>query len=239
MLKKEEEKYNAETHEGYESLRGNVEGVVYTNEENGYGIFDFSTEEYEIVTIVGTLPYVVEGDALAVWGKWVNNPKYGRQFRVEEFEKIMPADSASILRYLASRAIRGIGPKTAQRIVEKFGEETFDVLENHPDWVAQIQGITYKKALDISADFKEKAGMRSAMMFFREYFGSAMTVRIYQQFGERAVTLTKNNPYLLCEQVEGIGFEKADEFRRGGWNCAAGHFQAGHQGARLLRCLRD
>ena len=214
MLKKEEEKYNSEAHAGYEALRGNVEGVVYANKENAYGIFDFSTEEYEIVTIVGTLPYVVEGDALTVWGKWVNNPKYGRQFRVEEFEKIMPADSASILRYLASGAIRGIGPKTAQRIVEKFGEETFEVLENHPDWLAQIPGISYKKALDISADFKEKAGMRSAMMFFREYFGSAMTVRIYQQFGERAVTLTKHNPYLLCEKVEGIGFEKADEIAR-------------------------
>lgn len=214
MLEKQEEKYSSETHAGYETLRGNVEGVVYANDENGYGIFDFSTEEYEIVTIVGTLPYVVEGDALTVWGKWVNNPKYGRQFRVEEFEKIMPADSASILRYLASGTIRGIGPKTAQRIVEKFGEETFEVLENHPDWLSQIQGISNKKAVEISADFKEKAEMRTAMMFFREYFGSAMTVRIYQQFGERAVALTKSNPYLLCEKVEGIGFEKADEIAR-------------------------
>ena len=211
---KEEERYQLEASNGYECLRGNVEGVVYMNEENGYGIFDFSTEEYEILTIVGILPYVAEGDALSVWGKWVNNPKYGRQFRVEEFEKIMPADSASILRYLASRAIKGIGPKTAQRIVEKFGEETFDVLENHPEWVAQIPGISLKKAIDISADFKEKAGMRSAMMFFREYFGSAMTVKIYQRFGERAVALTKNNPYILCEQIEGIGFEKADEIAR-------------------------
>lgn len=214
MSKKEEERYTREAPEGYECLRGNVEGVVYSNEETGYGIFDFSTEEYEILTIVGTLPYVVEGDALAVWGKWVNNPKYGRQFRVEEFEKIMPADSASILRYLASGTIKGIGPKTAQRIVEKFGEETFDVLENHPDWVAQIPGITYKKAVDIAADFKEKAGMRSAMMFFREYFGAAMTVKIYQRFGERAVAMTKSNPYVLCEQIEGIGFEKADEIAR-------------------------
>ena len=214
MSMKEEERYQMEASSGYECLRGNVEGVVYMNEENGYGIFDFSTEEYEILTIVGILPYVAEGDALSVWGKWVNNPKYGRQFRVEEFEKIMPADSASILRYLASRAIKGIGPKTAQRIVEKFGEETFDVLENHPEWVAQIPGISLKKAIDISADFKEKAGMRSAMMFFREYFGSAMTVKIYQRFGERAVALTKNNPYILCEQIEGIGFEKADEIAR-------------------------
>lgn len=211
MPKKEEENYYADAESGYETLRGNVEGVIYSNDENGYGIFDFSTEEYEIVTIVGTLPFVEEGDALSVWGKWVNNPKYGRQFRVEEFEKIMPADSASILRYLSAGAIRGIGPKTAQRIVEKFGEETFEVMENHPDWLAQIQGITLKKAIEIAEEFKEKAGMRSAMMFFRDYFGSAMTVKIYQHFGERAVDLTRKNPYVLCEHVEGIGFNKADE----------------------------
>lgn len=213
-MKNMEETYQSESHAGYECLRGVVEGVIYSNEENGYGIFDFSTEEYEVLTIVGTLPYVVEGDGLTVWGKWVNNPKYGRQFRVEEFEKIMPADSASILRYLSSGVIKGIGPKTAQRLVEKFGDETFEVLENHPEWVAEIQGITYKKAVEIAADFKEKAGMRSAMMFFREFFGSAMTVRIYQQLGDRAVALTRNNPYLLCDRVEGVGFEKADEIAR-------------------------
>lgn len=210
----EEEKRTYDAPSGMESLKGNVEGVVYYNEENGYGIFDFATEQFEIMTIVGILPYVAEGDALTVWGKWVNNPKYGRQFRVEEFEKIMPADSASILRYLSAGAIKGVGPKTAQRIVEKFGEETFEVMENHPEWLVQIQGISMRKALDISDDFRAKAGMRSAMMFFREYFGSAMTVKIYQRYGERAVTLARENPYLLCETVEGVGFAKADEIAR-------------------------
>ncbi len=199
---------------GLEMLKGNVEGVVYSNEENGYGIFDLATEQFEIVTIVGILPYIVEGDSLTVWGRWVNSPKYGRQFRVEEFEKNMPADSAAILRYLASGGVKGIGPKTAQRIVERFGEETFEVIENHPDWLAQIPGISLRKALDICADFSAKAGMRSAMMFFRDFFGSAMTVKICQTFGERAVMLTKNNPYLLCEEVEGVGFAKADEIAR-------------------------
>ena len=214
MPENKDEKYFADARDGYETLRGNIEGVIYYNEENGYGIFDFSTEEYEILTIVGTLPYVSEGDALSVWGKWVNNPKYGRQFRVEEYERIMPADRASILRYLSSGTIRGIGPKTAQRIVEKFGEESFEVLENHPNWVAQIPGISLKKAIEIANDFKEKAGMRSAMMFFREFFGSAMTVRIYQQLGDRAVTLTRENPYVLCDRVDGIDFAKADEIAR-------------------------
>ena len=210
----EEERKEDQAPRGMEMLKGNVEGVVYSNDENGYGIFDFSTDGYEIVTIVGTLPFVAEGDLLTVWGRWVNNPKYGRQFRVEEFEKSMPADSASILRYLAAGSIKGIGPKTAQRIVDKFGEETFEVMENHPDWLAQIPGITLRKAIDISAEIHEKAGMRDTMMFFRDYFGSAMTVRIYQKFGERAVLLAKNNPYVLCEEVEGIGFSKADEIAR-------------------------
>ena len=210
----EEKSYKRSIPPDWESLKGTVEGVVYYNDENGYGIFDFSTEQFEIVTIVGTLPYVVEGDTLAVYGKWVNSPKYGRQFRVEEFEKIMPADSASILRYLASRAIKGIGPRMAQRIVEKFGEETFEVMEEHPDWLAQIPGISMRKALSISEDFKAKAGMRSAMMFFNEFFGSTMTVKIYQRFGERAVALTRDNPYLLCEEIEGIGFAKSDEIAR-------------------------
>ncbi len=210
----EEKSYKRSIPPDWESLKGTVEGAVYYNDENGYGIFDFSTEQFEIVTIVGTLPYVVEGDTLAVYGKWVNSPKYGRQFRVEEFEKIMPADSASILRYLASRAIKGIGPRMAQRIVEKFGEETFEVMEEHPDWLAQIPGISMRKALSISEDFKAKAGMRSAMMFFNEFFGSTMTVKIYQRFGERAVALTRDNPYLLCEEIEGIGFAKSDEIAR-------------------------
>ena len=196
---------------GLENFSGIVESIIYSNEENGYGIFDFAIDTNELVTIVGTLPYICEGDSLTVYGKWVNNPKYGAQFKVEQYEKIMPADSAAILRYLSSGAIKGIGPKTAQRIVEKFGDDTFDVMENHPDWLSDINGITYKKALEIAEDFKKKAGMRASMLFFRNYFGTTMTVKIYQKWGSRAVDIAKNNPYRLCEDIEGVGFEKADE----------------------------
>ncbi|MBE6629128.1 MAG: ATP-dependent RecD-like DNA helicase, partial [Ruminococcaceae bacterium] len=164
----------------------------------------------DLITITGTLPYVGEGDLLTVYGKWVHNPKYGRQFKVEQSEKQMPADKASILRYLSSGSIKGIGPKTAQRIVDEFGEETFDVMENHPDWLASIQGITPKRAKAIAEDFKNKAGIRSAMLFFREFFGAAMTVRIYKKWGSNAVEIAKNNPYRLCDEIEGIGFERAD-----------------------------
>ena len=191
-------------------LTGSIEHVIYANEDNGFAICDLGTDTDELVTVTGILPYVGEGDLVTVWGKWVHNPKYGRQFKVEQAERQLPADRASILRYLSSGTIKGIGPKTAQRIVDEFGDETFDVMENHPDWLAAIQGITPKRAREIGEDFQSKAGIRSAMIFFREYFGAAMTVRIYKRWGSSAVDIAKKNPYRLCEEIEGIGFERAD-----------------------------
>ena len=191
-------------------LKGTVEHIIYSNEDNGYTVMDFGLED-DVITACGILPYVTDGDSLILWGSWVHNPKYGRQFKVEQYERNMPADSAAILRYLASRTIKGIGPRLAERIVSHFGDETLDVMENHPDWLADVPGISRKKAMEISEDFKAKAGIRSAMLFFREYFGAAMTVKIYKQFGSGAVDMAKKNPYLLCNEVEGIGFERADQ----------------------------
>ena len=196
--------------QGLLKLSGSIEHVIYANEENGFAICDMGTDTDELITITGILPYVGEGDLVTVYGRWVHNPKYGRQFKVEQCEKQLPADRASILRYLSSGTIKGIGPKTAQRIVDEFGDETFDVIENHPEWLSSISGITPKRAHAISEDFKSKAGIRSAMLFFREYFGAAMTVRIYKKWGGSAVDIAKNNPYMLCEEIEGIGFERAD-----------------------------
>ena len=196
--------------QGLLKLTGSIEHVIYANEENGFAICDLGTDADDIVTITGIMPYIAEGDEVTVYGRWVHNPKYGRQFKVEQSEKRLPADRASILRYLSSGAIKGIGPKIAQRIVDEFGDESFDVIENHPDWLAEIQGITPKRARAISEEFKNKAGIRSAMIFFREYFGAAITVRIYKKWGANAVDMAKGNPYLLCEEIEGIGFERAD-----------------------------
>ena len=195
---------------GLQKLEGNVEYIVYANEENGYTICDLAIVDDEIVTVVGVMPLLAVGDKLCVYGKWTHNPKYGKQFSVEQYERMMPADTASILRYLASRAIKGIGPKTAQRIVEEFGEDSFDVIENHPDWLASIKGISMKTALAASESFKEQAGIRSAMMFFRDYFGVATTVKIYKKWGSASVDVAKKNPYRLCNEIEGIGFERAD-----------------------------
>ncbi len=193
-----------------QKLEGSIEHVIYSNEENGYAICDMAIADEEIVTIVGTLPMIAAGDNLVVYGKWIHNPKYGRQFSVSQYERMMPADTASILRYLASGAIKGVGPKTAMRIVEEFGEDTFDVIENHPDWLAEIKGISRKSAKEISERFREQAGMRSVMMFFRNYFGAAITIRIYKRWGSASVDIAKKNPYRLCNEIEGIGFERAD-----------------------------
>ena len=196
--------------EGLSTVEGSVEGIIYSNEENGYTILELITDKNELVTAVGIMPYIGEGETLKVYGKWVHNVKYGRQFSVSSYEKVMPADEVSILRYLASGAIKGIGPKTAQRIVDTYGEDTFDVIENHSEWLAEIQGISLKKAREIGENFQKSAGMRSTMMFFREYFGAALTMKIYKRWGSSSVDRVKENPYILCEEIEGIGFEKAD-----------------------------
>ena len=196
--------------DGIIRLSGSIERVIYSNEENGFAICELSTDADEIITITGTLPYIGEGDTVIVSGRWVHNPKYGRQFRVEQCEKELPADQASILRYLSSGAVKGIGPKTAQRIVEEFGEDTFSVMEKHPEWLATIRGITAKRAREIGEEFREQTGLRTAMLFFRDFFGAAATVRIYKRWGSAAVELARSNPYILCEEIEGIGFERAD-----------------------------
>ena len=151
-----------------ERLEGTVEHIIYYNGENAYTICDMALADDEIITAVGLMPHLGEGDRLTVFGKWVTNPKYGRQFSVTQYDRVMPADVSSILKYLSSKAIKGVGPKTAQRIVDEFGEDTFDVIENHPEWLANVKGISMKLALSISESFKEQAGVRSAMMFFRD-----------------------------------------------------------------------
>ena len=196
--------------DGLTQLKGTVEHIIYSNEDNGYTVMDVGLED-DVITACGIMPYVSDGDSLILWGNWVHNPKYGRQFKVEQYERDMPADSAAILRYLSSRTIKGIGPRLAERIVSAFGDETLDVMENHPEWLADVPGISRRKAEEIAEDFKAKAGIRSAMMFFRDYFGAAMTVRIYKQWGSGAVDMAKKNPYRLCDEVEGIGFERADQ----------------------------
>lgn len=200
----------AEENEKLIKLSGSVEQVIYANEENGYMVCDLGTDDDDLITITGIMPYINEGDSLIVYGEWKHNPKYGRQFAVSQYERYMPANASAILRYLSSGAVKGIGKKTALKIVEEFGDNTLDVLENHPDWLSDIPGISLKKAKQICEDFKAKAGIRTAMLFFRDYFGATTTVKIYKRWGSASIDIAKNNPYRLCEEIDGIGFDRAD-----------------------------
>lgn len=196
--------------DGYEKLSGCVEGIIYTNEDNGYTVCDLGTDDDDIVTIYGIMPYICEGDRLTVYGEWKHNPKYGRQFSVDQYEKQLPANAMAILRYLSSGAIKGIGKKTAQKIVDMYGDNTLDVLENHPEWLSDIPGLSQKKAKQICEEFKQKAGIRTAMIFFRQYFGASLTIKIYKRWGAASVDVAKKDPWRLCKEIDGIGFEKAD-----------------------------
>lgn len=196
---------------GSEEIRGIVESVVYRNDGNGYTVVELSCDDGKLVTAVGSAPPLSEGETLVLRGEWTYHKEFGRQFAFSSLEENLPADTDGILRYLSSRTVRGVGPVTALKIVNRFGIDTFDVIENHPEWLADIPGITLKKAGDISASFREQTGIRGVMMFCRDYLGTAEVTKVYKQYGAGAVGVIRDNPYVLCAGEFGIGFDKADE----------------------------
>lgn len=206
-----------------EKISGVVERVVFSNEENGYAVCEVSVVSEEggeiLITLVGTMPFIAEGEVIRASGKWIVHPSFGKQFSVEYYEKELPSGEASILRYLSSRTVKGIGPSSAKKIVEKFGSDTFDVLENHPEWLEEIPGISSSKAKIISESFKQQFGVRSVMMFCHDYIGPASAMKIYKKWGGDSIDTIKSNPYLLCDEIYGMGFERVD--RMGGipWIC--------------------
>lgn len=200
--------------EGKESIRGVVEHITYRNEENGYTVCQISDEskaDSEIITLVGIMPMLQVGETVNAVGKWSFHQTFGRQFSVEYFEKQLPTSASAILQYLSSRTVKGIGPKTAAKLVKAFGEGTFEVIEKDPERLATVSGISASKAREISESFKEQFGVRAVMMFCRDYFGPATAVKIYKRFGGAAVDMMRENPYILCDEINGIGFEKADK----------------------------
>ncbi|MBE6718881.1 MAG: ATP-dependent RecD-like DNA helicase [Ruminococcaceae bacterium] len=198
--------YNEEQFE----IAGTVEHIIYQNEENGYTVCEIATVDDELVTVVGEMPFLGAGEMIKAMGKWTLHATFGRQFRVEYYEKELPASENAILKYLSSRTIKGIGPSLALKIVGQYGVDSFDVIENHPEWLAEIPGISLKKAKTMSEDFKAQFGLRSVMMFCRDFFGPATAVKIYKKWGGGAIDIIKRNPYMLCDEIYGIGFEKAD-----------------------------
>jgi len=193
------------------TIEGTIEHIIYKNEENGYCVCEMSLQDQELITAVGIMPFAAAGEMVRAMGKWALHPSYGKQFSIEYFEKQLPATEGAILKYLSSRAVKGIGPKTAAKIVERFGEDSFDVIENHPDWLAEIPGISRKKADAISEDFRNQFGVRSVMMFCRDFFGPQTAMKIYKRWGGSAVDIIKDNPYALCDEINGVGFERADK----------------------------
>lgn len=195
-------------------LCGTVEKIIYQSETTGYTVCDLATQNDELVTAVGVMPYLCEGETIRASGKFVTHSQFGRQFQVEIYEKELPATETAMLKYLSSGAVKGIGKATAKKIIEKFGEDTFDVLEHNPEWLADIGGISLKKAKAAGESFRTQFGMRNVMMFFRDFFGPLTSVKIYKKWGAGAVDVVKQNPYLLCDEISGVGFEKADEIAR-------------------------
>ena len=191
-------------------IAGTVEHIIYQNEENGYTVCEIATVDDELVTVVGEMPFLGAGEMIKAMGKWTLFASFGRQFKVEYYEKELPASENAILKYLSSRTIKGIGPSLALKIVGQYGVDSFDVIENHPEWLAELPGISLKKAKAMSEDFKAQFGLRSVMMFCREFFGPATAVKIYKKWGGGAIDIIKRNPYMLCDEIYGIGFEKAD-----------------------------
>lgn len=151
-----------------------------------------------------------EGERVTLKGHWSYHKEFGKQFCFDAYEKNLPDEVEGILQYLSSSTVKGVGPVTALKIVNRFGIDTFDVIENHPEWLTDISGITMKKAAVISESFREQTGIRTVMMFCKDYMGTGEVTRVYKKLGSGAVGIIKENPYILCEEEYGISFEKAD-----------------------------
>lgn len=198
-----------------EEVTGTVESVVYRNEQNGYTILEVSTDKKELVTVVGTMPFVSEGENITVRGSYVVHSEYGRQLKADSFEKRIPEQPDAILKYLSSGVIKGIGPKTAEKIVEKYGADTFEVMSNHPDWLADFKGISPRRALEIGDEIRRQMGFYRLFDFCRDVVPMHVALRIYQNYGERAVEQLRANPYALCGKIRGFSFTAADQIAMG------------------------
>lgn len=195
-----------------ETQKGYVEHIIYQNTDNGYTVLNFVCEEEEELTCVGILRGIEQGENLEITGEFTEHPLYGRQFKIQSYTALTPEDAVSIERYLSSGAIRGIGAALAARIVKRFGKDTFRIMEEEPERLSEIKGISERIAREISAQIEEKKDMREAMIFLQNYgISNTLAVKIYNTYGMRLYGVMKENPYLLAEDIDGIGFKMADE----------------------------
>ena len=193
-------------------IEGTVESVIYQNQENGYTVLRLDGGEGQTLTVVGCMPGVAPGEGIAVEGTWTRHASYGEQFKAEAVERRTPAGTKAIFDYLSSGAVKGIGAATARRMVEEFGEETLTVLEEHPERLTQIKGITRKKALAMGENFRLQMGMRRLLEFLGEHeVPLQLAMPLYRKYGDRALEIIRGNPYLLVDGELGVEFSTADK----------------------------
>lgn len=196
-----------------ECVTGYIDHIIFRNEDNGYTVFVMKgVKGEEELTCVGNFPVISQGATIEASGSYINHHVYGKQFRITSFAEKMPEDALAMERYLGSGAIKGIGAALAARIVRHFGEDTLRVVEEEPERLAEVKGISEKKAREIAAQTAEKADMRKAMMFLQKYGISLnLGAKIYQKYGDSVYSVLQENPYRLADDISGVGFKIADE----------------------------
>ena len=194
-----------------ELVAGFVEHIIFQNPENGYTVFELVSDEEEVVC-VGMCKGMTEGETIEAEGEYVEHPMYGHQFKISSYKVVAPKDCVSIERYLASGAVKGIGAALAKRIVKKFGEDTFRIIEEEPERLAEIKGISDRKAREIAAQMEERKDLRDALIYLQQFgISNTLAIRIYDTYGINLYGVLKENPYKLAEDIDGIGFKIADE----------------------------
>lgn len=204
MIQKEKE-------DSLETIKGYVDHIIFRNAQNGYTVLVLIVEEEE-VTCVGVFSDIVEGENIEATGEYTDHPTYGRQFKVESFEEKAPEDEMAIERYLGSGAIRGIGLALAARIVRRFKKDTFRIIEEEPERLVEVKGISERKAMEIAEQVNAKKDLRQAMIFLQEFgINMNLAVKIYNTYGNEIYGILKENPYRMAEDIDGVGFKTADE----------------------------
>ena len=192
-------------------LSGTIDTVIYKNEENGYTVLRLRDENGESVTVVGCFPYAAQGETMILSGNWMNHSVHGRQFKAEFAQRLLPTEAKAIYEYLAGGSVKGIGPATASLIVNRFGDKSLDVLENKPEELAAIKGISLAKAKQMSKSFRQQAGVRRLMEFIcSSGLRPILAMRMYKYYGDEALDLLRENPYILATSHIGGSFAEAD-----------------------------
>lgn len=194
-----------------EKVSGYVEHIIFQNSENGYTVFELTAEGEEI-TCVGMCKGLGPGESIEADGDYTEHPVYGKQFKIGSYRTVVPKDSASMERYLGSGAIKGVGAALAARIVKRFGDDTFRIIEEEPERLAEVKGVSERKAQEIAVQMEEKKDLRDALVYLQQYgISNALSVKIYNQYGMELYSVMRENPYRLAEDITGVGFKMADE----------------------------